>query len=722
MAKMVKTIYYVTYDKHTNVLSGDTVITIIDNIDVIFKLTASIPQVSYLAQTSAFPDQLEFSIIFNDNTFETGSYTVYGKAQGDGQNLPFTIELTVIDSSAGGYVPQPPDSNISYELKYWLEYFDDTKNPATYKLELLEAGFEGTPTEIHGYVNHNYQERKDLMQPIVASSLDITLEANTDLSLQDLYSEDERKFLAKFYRNGQIIFHGFLKPDGIWEDWVNDRWELSSLDAMDGLSILKNLSFVQQNGSHFFGKMSQFEVVYYCLKRIGFELPINLSQDIPIFTGYFGDHLFTSVLVNTARFYQDENKNNIMDCEAVLKSVLDLYNATIIQMNGEWWIFRAIDVKSDMVFRKYVGLYYDQEITVSTTQNIGSHINGFSVHHISANQKKSMMPSIQAFRVNYKYGTVKSIMANSELKMGAGLTAEGWTFYSNGGKVTRNPDGYGIGIDDIENALIMETNQDIEVNIDDAIDVSILLQNTMPATLLNQKISVAITTDNYIMSENGWVSKASNPNAKLKTIISLADNDINVTHHLPPALETSNINIKLYADRIYQSTVPGKVQVKALDVSPNSSANYKGEFHTAQRLTRISSVTKADKTVYNGDSNSDIYVGTLYKSDGNQTTTWNRKNVDEQKSILQIMVEDMLMIAPRPMIYFEGDTFGYFPYLSFIAINNISGKFQISKYSFDTKNNINRTAFKEFETQMLDGYRYEFDYDFGNETRVTIKS
>ena len=89
------------------------------------------------------------------------------------------------------------------------------------------------------------------------------------------------------------------------------------------------------------------------------------------------------------------------------------------------------------------------------------------------------------------------------------------------------------------------------------------------------------------------------------------------------------------------------------------------------------------------------------------------------------MVEDALRIAPRPMYFFEGDVFGYFPYLSHVLINNVAGKYQVAKYSFDTKKNVNRCNFKEFDNVVLiqdTDYRYEFDYDYGNETKVTIKS
>lgn len=162
------------------------------------------------------------------------------------------------------------------KLKYFLEY-DNIENIVS-RLEIWENGYLGDPIEIHGKVLLNYAERKDLLQALIPSNLDITLEADEDITLQDLYTEEENKFKAKFFIGGQLVFFGILKPDGIWEDWVTDKWEIS-IDAMDGLSILKELSFVKDNGDFYGGKISQFEALKQCLHRIGYDLPINIVQN-----------------------------------------------------------------------------------------------------------------------------------------------------------------------------------------------------------------------------------------------------------------------------------------------------------------------------------------------------------------------------------------------------------------------------------------------------------
>ena len=613
-------------------------------------------------------------------------------------------------------------------VKYYLTYKGIEGD--VYLFEIYEEGFSGQPTEIHGYVNHNYASRKDLVQPTIASSLDISLEADENLTLQDLYTEEESKFKCSLKRNNQTIFYGILKPDGIWEDFVSNRWEIS-MDAMDGLSILKDLSFVKDDGTFYSGKINQFDAVKQCLKRIGYELPINISTDLPVYDGFSGtDTILKSVLMNADRFYQDAQKNNIMDCEAVLKSVLEPYSATVVQMNGEWWIFRSIDVKNQMNFYRYDG-ENKTDVVWNASLNIGSHIDQYEIFHCNANQKKSINPSTQAFRVNYKYGEVKNVFQNSDLIFNSDYTGEGWILTNVGNAVTILERGFKVSIergneqgDTGISGTILELDQSVAMKEGD--DISLVIDfNLIKRTPRHKsEMQIYISTVNYVYEINKWVLKSASTGSPsfYNNFQDNGNNNISISFDNVP--ESSPIDIKIEVDLLFDgefANVGDIIEIKFNSVKiqqqvPNALI---GEFHTAQRLTRISSVTKEDKTVSVGDSISDFYYGSLYKSNGEPTEKWGGK------PLLQRMVEDALRIAPRPMYFFEGDVFGYFPYLSHVLINNISGKYQVSKYSFDTRKNVNNANFSEFDNvDLVQGvdYRYEFEYDYGSETKVTIKS
>jgi len=592
------------------------------------------------------------------------------------------------------------------------------------RLDIWDKDYTGQTIEIQGKTQHIYSERKDIFEPIIPSTLGIFLEANNDLTLSDLYSENERQFTVNFYRNDQIIFFGYLLPDGIWEDFVSDRWEVS-LNAVDGLSILKNLSFVTDEGYKYSNKITQFTAVRQCLKRIGYELPINISNLLPTYEGFDStDTVLKSVLINADRFYQDDRKRELMDCDEVLKSILELYNATVIQMHGEWWIFRAIDVKDEMTFYRYETGEKTGEIIWNAGVEIGSHIDRFEIFHCNANQKKSITPSTQAFRVNYKYGTVRSIYKNENFVLGEGLYADGWHIEGFNGSCVPQPDGKGVmfindNIDLNSVPLWIHNTDIISIVEGDNLNVVFRLTSTTGGGILSYNFQ----TNNFVFTENGWVEKnTANQFTKInKSYPQQAA--IAETFSLGSMPETGGLNIAIYITLIYVPDWGTPFNFDGIDVIPNASANLKGEFHTAQRLTRISSVTKNDKVVNNGDSVSDIYYGTLYKETGEPTTLWNRPGEVTAKPLLRIMVEDILRISPRPMYFFEGDVCGYYPYLAKVQINNVPGVFQVAKYNFDTVRNINRNTFREYATEyLIEGtdFIYEPTIDFGAVTKVTI--
>lgn len=717
-----KNIYYITVDKNGNTVTGDLQIAFSGNINSeTFNIYTNIPEITF-SPSSITTQNGTVNIIVNAAALEVGSYVGESNLISWFNQIPFSINLEVIDSSSG-YVPPQPGVPA---LKYWSEKITDG---VLYRLNILEKGFGGTAIEIHGNVKHNYAERKDLIQALVPSSLDIELDADETLTLSDLYSEDEQHFIVELYRDSQKIFHGFLKPDGIWEDWVSDKWQLS-LDAMDGLGILKNLRFVNDNGGAYEGVLSAFDIIYYALRRIGFELPINICADLPVFADFTGTNsILTSLMMNTERFYQSEGKSDIMDCESVLKSVLEVFNASIIQMNGEWWIFRANDVSVSMIFHRYVNQQQVADVVWDASVQIGSHIHNFPIHHIGGNQRKSIAASVQAFRLNYKYGVTSLGIDNAELKFqGTTNQMPGWWWLDDA--TTEKNDGGGVHSLSTtgEFSVLLYNTQTITVNKNDGFTLFVESENLGTT----KGFVFEVETPNYFFHYGIWKLKSGTPasgTGRFNNVDNYYKKGGNVGGHgrlstsigLPPMPEDGNVTIRIR--RWPVEGVKHHLIIFSVDLKPSAAANYKGEFHTAQRLTRVSSVVKADKTVYNGDSVTDIYYGTMYMADGTPTYSWNRKNKTDQKSILQINVEDNLRISPRPMVIFEGDVYGYFPYLSMIAINNVGGNFQVSKYSYDTSQNINRNVFREFETDYLQidtDFRYEFDYDFGNETRVLI--
>lgn len=731
-----------TYDKMNHVLTGTTMFSVTvydigDEPSTNFYVSYSVNEPFFVFNPefgvdAPNPKRVHIGIDDTLFTLDVGNYTyniTFSSAYAVDVNIP--VYLNVIESTDPGGGGEP---ERDYKLKYFFENRTDTD---LFRCEIHMDQFNGNVVEIEGTAEYKFQDKTDHFQPIVASSLDLSLFASTDLDLQDLYSEDEKTYKVYFKRNDQVIFIGFLKPDGITEDYVYDKWELK-VDVFDGLSTLKNISFTNDNGIRFSGKYTGLSIITTCLKKTGLDLPININCEVMYQDGPGSLSAFETFYLNTDRYYQ--SGSDPMDCESVLKSILQLFNASLIQHKGEWYIYRPIDLKSPTVtFNKFENNLYKSTFVISPLVEIGSQIEGFGKFHCGANQRKSIAGSVQAYRVTYQYGNASSVFSNSALELtGSGLDIPGWTTYNVDGMVYRNDNGRGLtsktytGNDD---PLLISLNQSIDINSGAVIKMIIQFSNdNINSVGLRFAIGVGskfFNTDSGEWQDSGVINFIANysfegwypDGSKMCKGLGEATYELVVKSPID-----GNLVLSVYRDR--HPAGAGDFTIRSINVVPNDSGNIKGRDYTARRIKKISTVTKPNITLYNGDSVSDLFVGTIYKNDADTPTEkWKRVNDPNAETtgtqeLLSLNAEDNLRIAPRPMTIFEGDVYGFFPFISFITIGQMVGKkFQPTSYSFNTGTGVLRLTSREFASEYLEkdvDFRVEVQDNYGNETKVTI--
>lgn len=729
-----------TYNKFNDTTSGDGLVNVIARHDVggvaeqdSFSLSGdddfNYDDTDFFTYFRVVVDPLNVPTIEGDYTYNV---TVTGSASGIVKNL--TVNLKIIN------VDVTPPEDFVYKSKYFIERLGN------YRLDIFELVNPATiltPIEINGTVEFEYQNRKDLFDSIVASNLTLDLESSTDLNLETLYSEDEKQFKVILNRGGQDIFIGFIKPDGVDEDYTSDRWFLR-IACIDGLSTLKNISFSNANGVVYTGKRSALSVIVDCLNKTALNLPININCNI-FYEGFdFVQQVLDSVIINTERYFQ--NADEPMDCESVLGSILTLFNATVIQYNGEWWIFRTIDLKEDMLFSRYVGGLFVENFEFNPLDTVGSHINGAEKFFVSGNQRKSMGAGVQAYKISYQYGPANVVFSNAELKLnGSGLSMEGWTIVDVDGKVSRNENGYGISARTVDfNSNIpalLTLNQSIDIQVGASFNLSIDFKNDSTtfddASSFGLRFGVAIG-DMWLQESGEWSTTPSSIYIANSTgyFVTVGGNQFAVFDGKGNANYTAQIKAPkdgLLQIIIYRDSPPNPSQVvlnegifsiNSIRLSGTNNGEIKGIDYTGQRTKRTSTVTKSDRTVFNGDSISDLFVGTIYKDDSDTpTSSWYREGRTENKELLAINAEDNLRMSPRPMLTFEGDIYGFIPFLSVVSIDAFAGKkFQFLNWSYSMDKNIIRMMLKEYSDDYLadEDFRVETRFNFGQTTKTTL--
>ena len=623
-------------------------------------------------------------------------------------------------------------------LKYWFE-FTDVKT-IVHRVEISDATFVGDSTQIYGSCSLEYSETKDTLEPVRGSGLQIDLEADSSLTFYDLYSEEERTFSVVYTRATEILFNGWLSPEGIYESLVSDKWVIS-LDCTDGLGFLKNLSYVEDaTGLPFLGKQSLLEIIVNCLKRT--KTPQNILTSIDIYYDGLAQTLnpLDNVHFNADRFIKDDNNTTIMDCEEVLKSVLEPFGAVLTAYKGEWLIYKPnllVDSTSETFFA------YDSlgvalgtpSRTIDFAFALGSQIDAYYPHHANGNQQKTIKSSIGAYRINYKYGLVKSFFNNLYLRSDTTpplLYIEEWTIDDiNNVEFPANDLGlrFDIITDSSPSTLVLtsdsfnfEQGNMLEFN---AAFVHYGNYNFSPAARVDQVLFKIILTDGvdtyYLNNDGEWLSSSAFVSGDIKK----TQIDFRLTSNSMPI--NGSVKIEIWRPKTLFS-ISGSVDEVLLSKCGFSPAgqeldDIKGENHTFQRTLKPSSKIKDIKTVFNGDNESDTYVGAIYKADEiNTTELWTRFGAAETKPLLQIMGEERMKMYSKPLQVYKGDVYGYFNYLSLVTINGLTGKFMPTTYSYDALSNITSLELTEvLNTDILSDVEYELTFDYGNVVEPTIK-
>jgi hypothetical protein len=597
---------------------------------------------------------------------------------------------------------------------YFLEYLD--VNNVQYNINIYKNGYGGDSSLIGGYAILEYGGVNNNLENIRGNGLTLNLEASLNLTLEDLYTEDENTFTIELFRGGNLLFVGFIKPDGIFQDFVNDKWEIT-LECVDGLGVLENLAFVQEDGFPFIGKLSALEIINNCLRRSKILLKLNTSVNIYYEGLTPSDELdpFNEIYMSVSRFVKDD-KNTIMNCSEVLKSVLLLFNAVISQRNGQWYIYRPNEIynNSTVKFRKYLqltdGLFYSNIEELNLSFNLGSHINNKYPHHCNANQRIGIKGSVSAYRINYKYGFESGLFSNQNF-VHDGLNYENYVVNNSFYIITDPNVNTGLKMNaDTDSSSPTLTSVPIAITIDTRLEIRGRISG-IETNIIGFIVRLGIY---YLDSAGTWFTSP-------RVIFGNVGAINIVTEPLPIG---GDFYIEIFNPT--PTNIGGELGVmtfeslNVINVTINSNGAV-GEFHTVLRKSKPSSIAKDVTEIYNGDSPSIIFEGAVFKSNKvSPTTKWFREGKTESFKILQIAAEDVLRAQQLPSKEFTGNVFGYVPYLSLIDIDGVTGKFMPIQYNFDTKNNITSLKSLELFGDELTDIDYKFTLDFGNTVKPTI--
>lgn len=639
-----------------------------------------------------------------------------------------------------------------YALRHYFSFYADKDTrlplvaPDEYRCEIHEFDYLGSATEIEATESPNQVSVQNLgdnkLLALIGSEATMNLIATVNFALQSLYTENERQFLVILKRNGSVVWRHFIIPDNCTEPFTFPPYPIN-VNCVDGLGLLKNFSFVLNDGTIYIGKMTFIEVIYACLSRLGIpDMVLNTCVNIYEITMTQGDAFdpLDMCYVNAERYFKPDGFTP-MDCQEVLMSVLQEWTASIIQSEGEWWIFRPNEValSGDLVFRRYVDGQRAYDIP-TISKNIDVLLGGESegevlapLFHINQDQQTMIDRAFKNASISYRYGFLASLIVNPQFTGWNGIVFPDWTRSNPAIDLSEDPLG-GAKLGNITPSPgpyeYIVTGTPAGGTIGDILTFQLAFYNYI-SDGPNWQIKLTNgVTDYWLLADGSWTTSFTNNANRSPTLYNF---ESSLTVQTQPLPITGDLTIYLYEASDDFGLSPSTdlfITYRRADLVPFIDPDDPiGEIHTATNSKTLSFIPDT-LNVFNGDDITESHVGAIYRDDQTTLTTlWNRRGLPESvlalpyeasKSFLRIAVEETVRLHGSQFIRYEGSVFGYFNPLSRFTVNLLDGKFIPLSIRYDFQSNVHKVVLGRVSNEEI-AMEYTLLSDFGDTTKVTIR-
>lgn len=605
---------------------------------------------------------------------------------------------------------------------------------ATYTIVFKVEGFSGSVITFDNLGGKPIEARitnsQDKFWGINEKKVRIELLDNRDLTeLQTAKPKEWKVEITKTVGSTTTLdFEGWLIPTNDATDYV-DGLKYVRLEATDGISFLKNVDFVADNGFYYDGLFSVFEIIRLCIAKTGLSLNINTINN----TFRVGDETGDTYEALKQRYLDMDlfrGDNTPLDTYKVLQQIMETEKCRIFQEDGEWWIENVAEKETGFVkSRKY---YADGSFISGGTLNLGiSAINGSLYQPMGDGGISNRMP-VKWAKIEHKLGKWKNRLLNKDLALYSGGAFTNWFNNDNAIIASRVGDGtssnlYGIKIEGIADKAknAKHVYQSIDLAIGNAACLLVINRNltfsgkayTTNVNSALVRLTLIIDTENagigyFGLNDSGeWIRKSAD--------ISLENIDVNNRSKKAPV--SWQITSKKISDIVFYSSATGQMQdwksqvvkisfVIAVCEGLGETDTYPGETtdkfvvykelnvgwinaDTNQNLREIHyKATHADyapndetiPAIY-GDYADGSNLSALRNAVGGVTSLWTSSNSSTQQNFHRHGVRDVLDELGKNVKVYDGVIYGLIKYRHSVAMAGITNRGFLVSYQFDYK-------------------------------------
>lgn len=217
--------------------------------------------------------------------YKLGAPFIYGDGSGQSSGtftglLPGSYRIYMRDTlNCSAEVLVTVNFDDTYSLIYRLEYDDypgGVSRVDIYKRAYAGASFEvcGSDTPFERQLSGEGSLNK--FEPILSSKGTVNLLAEVEGQFADIFTNNPNDFRLYFYKNDVFQWIGKVLPQQGNVQYKSPPYYVSII-ATDGLALLSDFPFVQDDGQRFNGSIRQIELIAYILRKTDINLNIRCA-------------------------------------------------------------------------------------------------------------------------------------------------------------------------------------------------------------------------------------------------------------------------------------------------------------------------------------------------------------------------------------------------------------------------------------------------------------
>lgn len=253
---------------------------------------------------------------------------------------------------------------MAYGLKYYHDFCDLEGKPQ--RIAILENEYEGLAQAVRAAPDpfqKTYESGSDFkFDPRRPSKATVTLLYELDFQFSEIWNADERTFKVEKYHDNSLEWVGFIIPNGFRRLMMAGK-KYIQIDASDGLSTLKSIPFLQQDGNTYGtsdlvyngGLWFPFSLIATeILRKLDLDINTWIAVDVyeqsMVKVGEREADPLSQAIVNVKTYINEKTEERIpywrdagavWDCERVLDNLLKIWGAKLYQEGGVWRIKRV---------------------------------------------------------------------------------------------------------------------------------------------------------------------------------------------------------------------------------------------------------------------------------------------------------------------------------------------------------------------------------------------